>query len=315
MWLHPDPTQALGLAVRCCAIGQLVGLVELVLVRGELADSGFLDWTMIGNLSPRTRTRAGAFLRRRFRALSRGAFAAIVVADFVVVAALLAWPGVPELIAAAVALQLAILKRHHLTIDGSDQMTLVVLCACMLGRIGGDPASLRAAVSFLAAELVLSYVVAGLAKACSSYWRSGEAFTIIAQTRMYGQPLVARLMRARPSLGRAAGYNVLAWESVCFVALTAPPPVVVALLAVGLGFHLGCAFVMGLNRFVWAFAAGYPALLCTNTAIRGWLGATTCDRISLVALLLGALAVWSAGGVRGVLERDRPANPAPAPRP
>ena len=73
MWLHPDPNQALSFAVRLCAIGQLVGLLELVLVRGELSDSGFLDWSMIGNLSPRARTGPGSVIRRAFRRLPRRA--------------------------------------------------------------------------------------------------------------------------------------------------------------------------------------------------------------------------------------------------
>jgi hypothetical protein len=33
------------------------------------------------------------------------------------------------------------------------------------------------------------------------------------------------------------------------------------LTAVGLSFHLGTAVVMGLNTFVWAFGACYPAVI------------------------------------------------------
>jgi hypothetical protein len=291
VWLHPDLDQALSFAVRLCAIGQLVGLLELMLVRRELSDSGFLDWTMIGNLSPRVRTRPGSMIRRAFRRLPRRAFTGMLIADAVAAAALLVWPASPLLIALVVVLQIVVLKRHHLTIDGSDQMMLVVLVACLLGRIGADVVSARAAVSFLAAELALAYAAAGFAKATSSQWRSGVAFSVIAQTRMYGQPLVARLVREHRFIGRAAAWTVVAWESLCFVTLAAPRPVVIAMLALGLGFHVGCAVVMGLNRFVWAFVASYPALLSTNSAIRHQLGATTADRISVVAAALGVLAI------------------------
>jgi hypothetical protein len=301
MWLHPDLDQALSFAVRLCAIGQLVGLLELLLVRGELSDSGFLDWTMIGNLSPRARTRAGGVIRRAFRRLPRRAFAGILIADACAAAALLVWPASPPLIALVVALQVGVLKRHHLTIDGSDQMMLVVLVACLLGRVGGGVVSARAAVSFLAAELALAYAVAGFAKATSSQWRSGVAFSVIAQTRMYGQPFVARVVRAHPIIGRAAAWSVVGWESLCFVTLTAPRPVVIAMLALGVGFHVGCAVVMGLNRFVWAFVASYPALLSTNLAIRAQLGATTADRITIVAAALGVLVIMAASRARPAL--------------
>lgn len=69
---------------------------------------------------------------------------------------LLVWPSSAPLIAAAVALHVALLKRHHLTVDGSDQMVVVVLVACLIGRIRSDAISVPAAVTFLAAELTLS---------------------------------------------------------------------------------------------------------------------------------------------------------------
>jgi hypothetical protein len=301
MWLTPDPNQALSLAVRLCAVGQLIGLLELFLARRELSDSGFLDWSMIGNLSPVARTRLGGAIRRRFRRLPRPAFAVALVADAAVAAALLAWPAAWPLIGLAVALQVIVLKRHHLTIDGSDQMMLVVLVTCLVGRIGSDAVSARAAVTFLAAELVLAYAVAGFAKASSRHWRSGVAFSVIAQTRMYGQPAVARLIRGHPALGTAAGWSVVVWESLAFVALTAPRPLLVAMLLAGLGFHAGCAVVMGLNRFIWAFVASYPALLCTNAAVRAQLGAATADRVTIVAAGLGALVIAVAGAKRPAL--------------
>lgn len=297
MWLHPDPDQALALAVRLCAVGQLVGLLELALCRSELRDSGFLDWSMIGNLSLRTRTRTGRLIRRQFRRLTPRWLVVLVLADTLVAGALLIWPASVALIAGAVVLQVAILKRHHITIDGSDEMTLVVLGACLLGRIGGDAISYRAAVSFLAAELALAYAVAGFAKATSSHWRSGRAFTVIAQTRMYGQPLVASLVRRHPGVGRAAGYSVVAWESLAFLTLTAPRPVVYALLVAGIGFHVGCAAVMGLNRFLWGFVASYPAILCTNAAIRGQLGAATANRVTLAAAVIATGVMLFAAGM------------------
>jgi hypothetical protein len=310
MWLHPDPGQALAFAVRVCAVGQLVGLLELMLVRGELADSGFLDWTMIGNLSPHTRTRSGSAIRRWFRRLPAPWFMGLVAADAVAAAALLARPAAPALIALVIALQVALLKRHHMTIDGSDQMMLVVLVACLLGRIGADAVSTRAAASFLAAELALAYTVAGFAKAASSQWRSGVALPIIAQTRMYGHPRAARVMREHPAVGLASGWSVIAWESLFVVTLTAPRPVVIGMLLLGLSFHLGCAVVMGLNRFLWAFAAGYAAVLVTNSAIRGLLGATSADRITIAVLALGTVMIVAAGGARRARSRAAPTRRA-----
>lgn len=98
------------------------------------------------------------------------------------------------------------------------------------------------------------------------------------------------MLRARPAIGRAAGHSVLIWESLFLLALTAPPAVVLAMLAAGAAFHAGCAIVMGLNRFIWAFVAGYPALLCTNLAIRHGIGAPTANAITIGVVAVGLLA-------------------------
>jgi hypothetical protein len=291
MWLYPDPAQALGLAVRSCAVGQLIGLGELLLVRREMASGGFLDWTMTGILSPHTRTRAGSLARRLFRRLSARAVLTLAVIDALVVGALLAWPSSGALIGAAVVLQLALVKRHHLTIDGSDQMMFVVLLTCFFGSLGGGAWTARAAVAFLAAELTLSYLVAGLYKAASKYWQSGGAFVMLVQTRMYGLPLAARTVRRCPAVGTAADYAVLSWESLFFLALVSPPPVVVVILAVGISFHVGCGVIMGLNRFLWAFVASYPAFLCTNAWLRALLGGHRADAIAIAALVPGVMAL------------------------
>ena len=39
----------------------------------------------------------------------------------------------------------------------------------------------------------------------------------------------------------------------------------------GLLFHMFNAFVMGLNKFFWAFLSTYPAILYCNYQIEGWL--------------------------------------------
>ena len=52
-------------------------------------------------------------------------------------------------------------------------------------------------------------------------------------------------------------------QVVCFRA------VVVAFLVIGLAFHLGCAVLMGLNSFLWAFPAAYPCVLASRE-ILGW---------------------------------------------
>ena len=49
-------------------------------------------------------------------------------------------------------------------------------------------------------------------------------------------------------------------------------PLIAIVLAVLLLMHLAIAWLMGLNGFVWAMAATFPALLFASARISGWLG-------------------------------------------
>lgn len=292
--LHVSLGQALDWAVRLCAISQLVGLLELALARRELAAGGFLDWTLIGVLNPQARTRIGSLIRRIFRRIGPRQFNWVLLVDGAAAVLLLARPSAAPLIATAWILQLLIMKRHHLTFDGSDHMTLVVLLACLLGRVESDPLAERAAVTFLAAEVSLAYLAAGLYKATSPYWQSGHAISMVVQTRMFGQATAARLVRRYPIMGRAATYAVFCWECLfaCFIA--APRPVILIVLALGVGFHLGCSVIMGLNRFILVFAASYPAVLFINGAVRATIGPDISDFLTVGMVALTGLGLCAA---------------------
>lgn len=292
--LHFSAGQALDWAVRFCAVAQIIGLLELAIVRHELAPGGFLDWTFLGSLNPRTRTKAGSHVRRLFCLISPRLFVCLLFADAAFSIILLARPRVALFIAVVLLLHLAIMKRHHLTFDGSDHMLLVVLLACLLGRVTADPLAARAAVTFLAAEVTLAYLVAGLYKATSPYWQSGNAIAMVVQTRMLGQATAARLIRRFPAIGHAATYVVFSWETLFCCFTFAPPAIIMIMLAIGIGFHLGCSIIMGLNRFLFAFVASYPAVLWVNTVVRSAIGASVSNFITAGMVALGGIGLGTA---------------------
>jgi hypothetical protein len=292
--LHASLAQVLDWAVRLCAVSQLVGLLELAIARRELLPGGFLDWTLIGVLNPKARTGTGSLIRKIFRRIGPRLFNWTLLIDGAVATLLLVRPSAAPLIAIAWIMQLLIMKRHHLTFDGSDHMTLVVLLACLLGRVESDPVAERAAVTFLAAEVSLAYLAAGLYKATSPYWQSGQAIPMVVQTRMFGRVAAARLVRQHPLTGLAATYAVFCWEClfVCFIA--APRPVLLVSLALGVGFHLSCSLIMGLNRFILVFVASYPAVIFVNGAVRATLGPSVSDFLTVGMVTLTGLALCAA---------------------
>ena len=70
---------------------------------------------------------------------------------------------------------------------------------------------------------------------------------------------VLRLLGLR-HVALAASWLVITLECGFPAALVAPE-LAIALLTIAGTFHVGNALVLGLNRFVWAWLAAYPALL------------------------------------------------------
>ncbi len=130
---------------------------------------------------------------------------------------------------------------------GSDSMTLVVLLGLALARTF----SARLGLAYIAAQLVLSYFLAGVFKLRDPAWRNGSALPAL---------LAAPQYRSTPFRApRLAGYAVLAFE--CMFPLALLDIRLSWLFAItALLFHTLNARVLGLNRFLWAWLAAYPAL-------------------------------------------------------
>lgn len=146
---------------------------------------------------------------------------------------------------------------------GSDAMWFQVQLGLLLASLAGwHPVLVRVGLGWIAAQSVLSYFLAGVVKFRNPRWRRGEALQCLLAS---DGPYVI-WVRVRRLAGSAAVCRALAWAAIGFELLF---PLVLMVpvewrgwwLAAGLMFHLGNAVVLGLNRFVWAWAATYPALL------------------------------------------------------
>ncbi|MFN8609515.1 MAG: hypothetical protein U0931_18395 [Vulcanimicrobiota bacterium] len=148
----------------------------------------------------------------------------------------LAWSTHPALVWLLLLITLLTAVRFGGSLNGgSDYMTMVVLSSLLVpwGR------------TYLAVQLTLCYVVAGLVKIRLPEWRSGQALT-----RMTGLPAFLSL-------------PMLLWECTFPLAWTSRP-LLWTYLAIGTGFHLTNARILGLNRFFWIWLAVYSRLI-TNS--------------------------------------------------
>jgi hypothetical protein len=159
--------------------------------------------------------------------------------------------------------------RIQLGNDGSDQMVLVVVMSLLIGWLAIGTPIAAVAVGYAALQLLLAYLVAGIAKLSSDTWRRGEAVPAILNTIGLGWPALARTLRRHHALSLGLCWSVIAFECLLPTAILVGPPGIYVFLAFGLAFHLGIAITMGLNTFLWAFTSAYPALilLAETTAI------------------------------------------------
>lgn len=158
--------------------------------------------------------------------------------------------------------------RRVLGGDGAEQLTAIILISTTLASLPGwSNASISIVVVFVTAQAILAYFTAGFAKLVSPIWRSGIAVPTIVNTSGHGLALATTMLDRFPSSGRWIGWSVIAFEIVFPAALLAPLPIAHSILAIGVVFHVGCAIVMGLNGFLWAFPATYPCVLASRVVL------------------------------------------------
>jgi len=151
---------------------------------------------------------------------------------------------------------------------GSDAMSLVVLWPLALASLAPSPLMQQLALGYIGAQAILSYWIAGLVKLAEPSWRQGTALKLFLETPQYHVPLRVRLWISRPVLAFLLGWGVLLFEFTSPVALFSPT-ITVIFLGAAATFHGLNAWILGLNRFTWAWLSAYPAVI----VLAQWVGA------------------------------------------
>lgn len=151
---------------------------------------------------------------------------------------------------------------------GSDSMFFQVQLGLFLAALEFlHPIMPRLGLGWIAAQSVLSYFLAGVGKLRNSAWHDGSALQrLFTSNGPYVLWAGVRGLAGAKSLCALLGWGIVLFE-------LAFPAVLLMLmegrwgfLGMALGFHVANAVVLGLNRFIWAWAATYPALLFFHAA-------------------------------------------------
>jgi hypothetical protein len=246
---------ALDVTVRLVAVGLAMTGAELIVDRAAFGRTGPFGPQVF------------AALRGGPPSLVNGSRAISVIATAQLLAAILLVAFGPLLLigrwslVALLATTTLIRRRRIVGGDGAEQMTDIVLISAALAvlPVPGD-ARITLAVIFIAAQALLSYFTAGIAKLISPIWRSGDALPAILGTYNHGLASVSHIMESRPAIAFVLGWSVIVFEILFPLILIAPPSVAIVVLGAGVTLHAGCAVLMGLNSFMWAFPATYACV-------------------------------------------------------
>lgn len=244
-----------------CMVSALEWAVNAELFR----DDGLLSWRVLA-------LRPGRIFRSRLAATALWQRPVIVLVGVRLAAAiLLLGTGRPSLICVALlavlATSWALTVRSWLGSDGADQMGQVITVGALLlsaGRLAGSDLTSFAGVLLVGGQLTLAYFTAGVSKLASPEWRNGQALVGIMGTHSYGHPVGARLLTGTRVVPLVFGWFVIVAETAFPLAMLAPRPALVCVLALMLLLHVLNGYLMGLNLFLWAFVAGYPSVLALH---------------------------------------------------
>ena len=260
-------------------VGVVIDAAEILVARAALAPKGLFSWEVL-KLGRRYLV-AGPFSRSLGCLFRYPQVLALPVVQLVCAPVLLSAPFLPKslaipsiAVAALVTVMMRILftMRQQLGLDGADQMLVIGLLAIGGGAALGNTVAGHAAVDYAALQLLLSYAIAGAAKAISPTWRSGSAIVGITGTIGYGHARVHSVVKRFPLLAKALCWSVITFECSAAPLILLGVKGAWVIIVVGMCFHIGVAAVMGLNVFLWAFAACYPALLLLGSQVDHLLG-------------------------------------------
>jgi hypothetical protein len=249
--------EALSWSARLCAGSVALQTLELFAIRESFSERGV--WRL-STLSPELEALPRPLRWLALRCLAYRPFLALLALQLAACVWLLARGPAPALLLLLLVTLLVCVRFRGSFNGGSDAMTVLVLLGLSAGALfPGRPRVALGGLGYIALQTTLSYFVAGVIKLKEPSWRRGRALPAFFELPRYGVPASARALAKRPALARASAWGILLFECAFPLALLGPQ-LCAPLLAAALAFHLLNSAVFGLNRFLWAWAAAYPAV-------------------------------------------------------
>jgi hypothetical protein len=156
----------------------------------------------------------------------------------------------------------------HAGLDGAEHLLTSTTLVLGSSYLLSTHEAIEIALAFVAVQALLEYAGAGWSKLIHrASWADGTNLRRVLASTNYGHPAAIRWSVRHPGATRLASRMVIALEIAAPLTLVMPTPLALAALLALLTFHVAAAVIMGLNTFVWAYAATYPAILYLNQVL------------------------------------------------
>ncbi|MEO0316010.1 MAG: hypothetical protein RI928_2466 [Pseudomonadota bacterium] len=243
-----------------CAISLLIQTLEFLRLRSETRSEGVWSW----QIQRADVSHAPEWLRKVFELLYQDRIHHLHLLLRAGAAASLFAGSSPFSAVLLFASTIVILIRWRGAFNGgSDFMTIVALTGLVIANIAGlwvgPVLAWKAGLWYITIHAMSSYFISGAIKLFSPAWRDGSALSFFLDGGLYG-PLSEHSVFRKPIVAITCSWAFILWEC-CFPLTMAGPAWAVLGCGIAALFHFLVFRFFGLNRFFWAWAVNFPAIV------------------------------------------------------
>lgn len=166
------------------------------------------------------------------------------------------------LIVLILAISIFLSLRSIYGLDGAHQMNIIILFGLTFYFLQSENTFGRDfSLFFIAGQSLSSYFLAGAFKLKGHKWRNGTAISGIMTTKIYGHSYFGQIVMRNPMICYFLSWGTICFELFFIFSVVCDPIVLYAFLILGFLFHSLNCLLMGLNGFLYAFVATYPAII------------------------------------------------------
>lgn len=254
--------KTLELITRLISFAVLLQGLEILLLRRAWSKNGAWDWDILKKeYSPKLQRYLSVFLDEKYFL--------ILICIQILMAAINVFAAQFLLSGGLLFTTVLIAVRFRGTFNGgSDYMTTLILLAVFIAGFCPDNSlGQLACFAYIGIQTILSYFIAGLTKLKEKSWRNGQAIKQFLLHSNYPVDSNTKALIKKPFFALMASVIILIFECT-FPLVLLDKRICLIYLCIGFLFHLENFFVLGLNRFVFAWLAAYPALYYLSDYIR-----------------------------------------------